>query len=40
MWERSNRLSLMIMRRVFPYTFRGIMSEETNAKEFLNDLEK
>ena len=28
------------MRCAIPKTFRGIMSEETNAKEFLNDLEK
>ena len=39
-WERSNRLSLMIMRCAIPETFRGTMFEETTAREFLNDLEK
>ena len=28
-WERSNRLSLMIIRCAILKTFRGIMSEET-----------
>ena len=39
-WERFNKLSLMIIRRAIPETFRGTMSEETAAREFLNDLEK
>ena len=38
--ERSNRLSLMIIRCTIPETFRGTMSEETTAREFLNDIEK
>ena len=38
--ECSNWLSLMIMRQVILETFRGTMSEKTNAREFLNDLEK
>ena len=28
------------MRHAIPKTFRGTMSEETNAREFLNDLKK
>ena len=39
-WEHSNRLSLMIIKHAIPETFRGTMSEETTAREFLNDLEK
>ncbi|KAK7276201.1 hypothetical protein RIF29_17337 [Crotalaria pallida] len=39
-WERSNRMSLMIMKRAIPETFRGTMSEETNAKMFLQEIEK
>ena len=39
-WKRSNQLSLMIMKCVILETFRGTVSEETNAREFLNDLEK
>ena len=39
-WERSNWLSLMIMRRAIPKTFRGTIFKETNARGFLNDLEK
>lgn len=39
-WDRSNRMSLMIMKRAVPETFRGTMSEETNAKAFLAELEK
>jgi hypothetical protein len=39
-WDRSNRMSLMIMKRAIPETFRGTMSEEANAKLFLEELEK
>ena len=39
-WERSNRMCLMIMKRSIPETFRGDMSNETDAKGFLADLEK
>ena len=39
-WEYSNRLSLMIMRRAILETFRSTMSQDTTAREFLNDLEK
>ncbi|KAK8952136.1 hypothetical protein KSP39_PZI003213 [Platanthera zijinensis] len=38
-WERSNRMSLMIMKRAIPEAFRGTMSNEDNAKEFLQELE-
>ncbi|XP_021730032.1 uncharacterized protein LOC110697004 [Chenopodium quinoa] len=39
-WERSNRMSLMIMKRAIPESFRGTMSEEDDAKSFLTKLEK
>ncbi|KAI3463922.1 hypothetical protein Pfo_020585, partial [Paulownia fortunei] len=39
-WDRSNRMSLMIMKRSIPETFRGAMSEEDSAKKFLEDIEK
>ncbi|KAL2498445.1 hypothetical protein Adt_23995 [Abeliophyllum distichum] len=40
-WERSNRMSLMIIKRGIPEAFRGAVSEEvTNAKEFLAEIEK
>ncbi|XP_010099271.2 uncharacterized protein LOC21398556 [Morus notabilis] len=40
-WERSNRMSLMIMKRGIPETFRGAVSEKvTTAKEFLEELQK
>jgi len=39
-WERSNRISLMIMKRAIPKSFRGTMSEETTAKSFLAAIEK
>ena len=38
-WERSNRMSLMIMKHVIPEAFRGTMSEQiTTAKGFLQDI--
>ena len=40
-WERSNRMSLMIMKRAIPEAFRGTMSEQiTTTKGFLEDIEK
>ena len=39
-WERSNRMSLMIMKRSIPETFRGSMSEEKNATKFLKEIEQ
>ena len=40
-WERSNRMSLMIIKRGIPKAFRGAVSEEvTNAKDFLTEIEK
>ena len=40
-WERSNRMSLMIIKRGIPEAFRGAISESiTNANQFLAELEK
>jgi hypothetical protein len=39
-WDRSNRLSLMIMKRAIPETFRGNTSNEEDAKSFLDAIEK
>ncbi|KAL2513398.1 hypothetical protein Adt_18998 [Abeliophyllum distichum] len=39
-WNRSNRMSLMIMKRSIPETFRGSISEEQNADKFLKDIEQ
>ena len=40
-WERSNRMSLMIMKRAIPKAFRGTMFEQiTMTKGFLKDIEK
>ena len=40
-WERSNRMSLMIMKCTILEAFRGTMSEDiVLAKDFLIDLEK
>ncbi|CAA2986924.1 transposon, unclassified [Olea europaea subsp. europaea] len=39
-WERSNRLSLMIMKRSIPEALRGAMSDENSAKKFLEEIEK
>ena len=40
-WERSNRMSLMIMKHTIPEAFQGTMSEQiTTAKGFLKDIEK
>ena len=37
-WDRSNRMSLMIMKRSIPEAFRGSINESTNAKKFLSEL--
>ncbi|RVW51060.1 Retrovirus-related Pol polyprotein from transposon TNT 1-94 [Vitis vinifera] len=40
-WERSNRLSLMIMKRGIPEAFRGTVTDEvTNASDFLAEIQK
>lgn len=42
-WERSNRLSLMMIKRSIPEAFRGGMSDdsdEVSVKDFLDELEK
>ena len=40
-WDRSNRMSLMIIKRGIPEAFRGAVSEKiTKAKEFLAEIEK
>ncbi|XP_047339846.1 uncharacterized protein LOC124943378 [Impatiens glandulifera] len=40
-WDRYNRMSLMIIKRVIPEEFRGVVSEDTtNAKDYLTKIEK
>ena len=40
-WGRSNRLSLMIIKRSILEAFRGVISDQiTNAKAFLAEIEK
>ncbi|KAL5582663.1 hypothetical protein UlMin_015105 [Ulmus minor] len=40
-WERSNRLSIMIMKRGIPEAFRGAVTDEvTNASDFLAEIQK
>ncbi|GMI94703.1 hypothetical protein like AT5G53670 [Hibiscus trionum] len=40
-WDRSNRMSLMIMKHSILEAFRGTESEEiTQAKSFLDELEQ
>ncbi|XP_060965536.1 uncharacterized protein LOC133034463 [Cannabis sativa] len=40
-WDRSNRMSLMIIKRDIPEAFRGAVSEEvTDATNFLAKIEK
>ncbi|XP_015956627.2 uncharacterized protein LOC107480946 [Arachis duranensis] len=39
-WERSNRMSIMIMKRSIPEAFRGSITEDKNAKQFLKGVEK
>ena len=35
-WQRSNRMSLMIMKHSIPETISGAIPEETQAKAFLD----
>ncbi|RVX07895.1 Retrovirus-related Pol polyprotein from transposon TNT 1-94 [Vitis vinifera] len=37
-WERSNRMSLMIMKHSIPEAIRGAILEETQAKAFLDQI--
>ncbi|XP_073158433.1 uncharacterized protein [Henckelia pumila] len=37
-WERSNRMSLMIMKHSISDTIRGLIPEETDAKKFLDQI--
>ena len=37
-WERSNRLSLMLMKRSIPEAFQGFITKNANAKKFLLDI--
>ena len=40
-WKRSNRMCMMIIKRVIPEAFRGKMSDDiTTSKAFLTDIEK
>ena len=39
-WERSNRLSLMLMKRTILEAFMGSITERANAKKFLLDIEQ
>ncbi|XP_062108951.1 uncharacterized protein LOC133819667 [Humulus lupulus] len=39
-WERSNRLSLLIMKNRIPEAYWSTLSHEKNAKKFLEELEK
>ena len=40
-WDRSNRLSLMIIKRGIPEAFRGAISDEIiDTKDFLTEIEK
>ena len=37
-WDHSNRMSLMIIKCGIPDVFRGIVSDDTSAKEFLVEI--
>ncbi|XP_057734771.1 uncharacterized protein LOC130950272 [Arachis stenosperma] len=39
-WERSNRMSVMIMKRSISEAFQGSITEDKNAKQFLKDVKK
>ena len=39
-WERSNRLSLMLIKRSIPKAFRGSITKSANAKKFILDIEQ
>ncbi|PHT35615.1 hypothetical protein CQW23_23315 [Capsicum baccatum] len=37
-WERSNRMSLMMMQHLIPESLRGGITENTDAKGFLKEI--
>ena len=37
-WERSNRMSQMIMKHSIPEAIKGAIPEETRAKTFLDQI--
>ena len=37
-WERSNRMSLMIMKHSIPKAIRGVIPEESQANTFLDQI--
>jgi len=39
-WERSNRMSVMIMKCSTPEAFRDSITEDSNAKKFLEDVQQ
>ena len=39
-WDRSNRMCLMIMKRSIPEAFRGSITESTDAKRFLTEIQQ
>ncbi|XP_057740368.1 uncharacterized protein LOC130957539 [Arachis stenosperma] len=39
-WERSNRMSIMIMKRLIPEAFWGSITKDKDVKQFLKDVEK
>nr|GEY43038.1 retrotransposon protein, putative, Ty1-copia subclass [Tanacetum cinerariifolium] len=39
-WERSNRMSLMIIKNSISATIRGVITDFENAKEYLSSVEK
>nr|KAJ0221325.1 hypothetical protein LSAT_V11C200069580 [Lactuca sativa] len=39
-WDRSNRMSLMIIKRGIPEAFRGANEQSINAKDFLAEIEQ
>nr|KAJ0196546.1 hypothetical protein LSAT_V11C700361840 [Lactuca sativa] len=39
-WDRSNRMSLMIIKRGVPEAFRGANEQSINAKDFLAEIEQ
>lgn len=38
-WDSSNRISLMIIKCGIPEIFRGAVSDEVSAKDFLAEIE-
>lgn len=39
-WDRSNRISLLIIKRSIPEMFRGSITEKTDVKTFLDSVEQ